>query len=51
MVIVTVAVLGSFARPEKEINTSVNPAPTNSINNTANHSSNAADSTALYKKG
>jgi len=52
MVIVTIVVLGSFARPEKESDTSVSPAPTNNnIKNTANHTNTAGNSTAQYKKG
>lgn len=52
MVIVTIVVLGSFARPEKESDTSVSPAPTNNnIKNTANHTNTAGNSAAQYKKG
>jgi hypothetical protein len=51
MVIVTIVVLGSFARPEKENNTSVSPAHTNNIKNTASHNSKAGNSTVQYKKG
>ena len=49
MVIVTIVVLASFARPEKEDGTSI-PAPSNEIKNTVNHKT-AGDSTAQYKKG
>jgi len=51
MVIVTIVVLGSFARPEKESDTSVSPTPANNIKNTANHTNTAGNSAAQYKKG
>lgn len=48
MVIVTIVVLASFARPEKD--TSVTPAGSSAIKNTANHLT-TGDSTVQYKKG
>lgn len=54
MVIVTIVVLGSFARPEKENDSpaAVDPVNANSnIKSTANHANKAVERTVHYKKG
>ena len=51
MVIVTIVVLASFARPEKENHASVDAARTYNIKNTANYNNKAGYSTVNYKKG
>ena len=48
MLVVTIVVLASFARPEKDITDT--PARSNAIKKTANNNT-ADDSTVQYKKG